>query len=95
MAEQSSKGERPVYYLEDLQIGRDRRLRQIERGGDVIDVDPDAAVQEPQDAHAHRRSEAAQHLRPLLGIDDQEIARHAPFRRTIRMMHSDLYQLSG
>ena len=45
-----------------------------------LTLTPGAAVQQPQDADAHRRSQAAQHLRPLLGIDHQEIARHVPLR---------------
>ena len=36
--------------FEDLQVGRDGRLRQVERLGDVVDVDAGAPVQQPQDS---------------------------------------------
>ena len=39
--------------LEHLQVGRDGRLRQVERGGDVVDVEPRLAMQEPQHARPH------------------------------------------
>ncbi len=66
--------------FENLQIGRNSRLGQVERRGDFIDVGARLAMQQPQDADAGRRRQAAQHVRALLGIDDQKIPRHALLR---------------
>ena len=77
--------------LEDLQIGRDRRLRKAQRLGDVVDIDTRATMQQAQNSRPRRRGQPAQYVRPLRGIDHQEIARHSRPRLRFRL----LYQLFG
>ena len=60
-----------------------------------LTLTPDAAVQQLQDLHAKRRGEPAQDLRPLLGVDDQKIARHTPFHPSGRETQLGLYQILG
>ncbi len=69
--------------FENLQIGRDGRLRKTKRPGDIVHVEAGATVEETQDSRPRRRGQAVQDVWPLRGIDHQEIARHSPPARTL------------
>ena len=77
--------------LENLQVGRDCRLRKVQGPGNVVDIDAWPAMQETQHARPRWRSQSAQHVRSLRGIDHQEIARHSP----PASLRDFLYQLFG
>jgi hypothetical protein len=62
--------------LENLHVGRNRRLRQCECRRDVVDVQRPLDVQQLQDLDARLGGEPLQHINPLLGVDDKEIAAH-------------------
>ena len=63
-----------IRFLQNLDIGRDCRLRHPKCFADLVDVERSAATQQPQNSHTNRRREPPDNFKLRFGIDVEKAA---------------------